>query len=214
MFAACIAVAAFAQPQEGGHKHQGGKPDFEKIKAQQVAFITDQVGLTSKEAEAFWPVYNKIEEQQKELRKAEADAYKALDKALTSGEGNVETLLNNYIKAKEANVNLHVKNAKDYKKILSAEKAAKFFACEEKFRRQQIGRVMGGGHGPQGGPGMTGGHRGHKGHMGAPGQGFGPRGGKEFKGDKNFKGDKDFKGDKNFKGDKPENLEAPAKDNI
>lgn len=178
VLASCIAVAALAQPY-GGHRHQGAKPDFEKIKAQQVAFITDQVGLTAKEAESFWPVYNKIEEKQKELRKAEMDAYKDLDAALKEGKGNVDALLDKYLKAKEANVNLHVKNSKDYKKILSAEKLAKFFTCEEKFRREQIGRMMGGGRGSHSGRGMMGGsHRGHRGHMG-----FAPRGDKAPKGE-------------------------------
>ena len=181
VLASCFAVAALAQPQGGGHRHQGGKPDFEKIKAQNVAFITSEVGLTSKEAEAFWPVYNKIEEQQKELRKAEIDAYKELDKALAEGSGNVSALLDKYLKAKEANVNLHVKNAKDYKKILPAEKAAKFFTCEEKFRRQQIGRMMGGGHGGHKGFGAPGsGRRGHMGGGRGHSQGFGPRANKSF----------------------------------
>ena len=176
VLASCLAVAALAQPQGGGHRHQGGKPDFEKIKAQKVAFITDQVGLTSKEAEGFWPVYNKIEEEQKNLQKAEFDAYRALDKAIAEGQTNVDALLNTYLKAKEANVNLHVKNAKDYKKVLSADKLAKFFTCEEKVRRQQIGRMRGGGHGGHKGFGAPGsGRRGHMGGGRGHSQGFGPR---------------------------------------
>ena len=175
MLAMGIALAAFAQPQGGGHKHMGEKPDFEKIKAEKVAFITEKVGLTSKEAEAFWPVYNKIEDQQNELNKAEREAYMALEKAINDGEGNVDSLLDTYLKAKEANVNLHVKGIKDYKKVLSAEKLAKFYTCDESFRRQQIGRVMGGAN---------------RGHMGMPGGGHHSKGGREFKGDgKQFRGD-------------------------
>lgn len=173
--AVLVAAAAFAQPQ-GGQKKQGGKPDFEKIKAEKVAFITSEVGLTAKEAEAFWPIYNKVESEQAELRKAEHQASAALRKAINEG-SNADALLNDYIKAKEANVNLHLKAAKDYKKVLSADKVAKFYLCEEKFLRQQLGKLGGG----------------HKGH-GAPG-GFN-RGGKPG----NFKGGKPdgFKGDGNF----------------
>ena len=190
MLAMGIALAAFAQPQAGGHRHMGGKPDFEKIKAEKVAFITEKVGLTSKEAEAFWPVYNKIEDQQQALNKAEREAYMALEKALNDGEGNVDALLDTYLKAKEANVNLHVKGIKDYKKVLSAEKLAKFYTCDETFRRQQIGRIMGGSS---------------NGHMGMPGgEGRHSRGGKEFKG-----GNKQFNGDFPPKGPRPD---FPAKD--
>lgn len=146
MLVASIAVLTFAQPQGKPGNGQGHKgPDYEKIKAERVAFITSEVGLTAEEAQAFWPVYNKIEEQQKELMKAERTAFIALSKALSEGQGDVQNLLDAYLKAKAANVNLHVANAKDYKKVLSTEKVAKFFTCEEKFRRQQIGRL--GGHG-------------------------------------------------------------------
>ncbi len=147
LLAAGISVAAFAQPQ-GGHRGHG-KPDFEKIKAEKVAFITSEVGLDAKEAESFWPVYNKIEEEQHALVRAERQAYKALSDAIAAGSG-IEAALDSYLKAKEANVNLHVKNAKDYKKILSADKVAKFYTCEEKFLRRQLGK-LGGGRGPKDG---------------------------------------------------------------
>lgn len=160
-FAACLAVSALAQPQ-GDRKF--GKPDFDKIKAEKVAFITSEVGLTSKEAEAFWPVYNKIEEEQHALTKAERQAYKALSEAVAAGT-DTKALLDTYLKAKEANVNLQVRGAKEYGKVLPAEKVAKFYICEEKFLRTQLGKL--------GGP------KGHQGQMNGA-----PRGGRSPKDDK------------------------------
>jgi hypothetical protein len=40
---------------------------FEQIKAKKVAFITEEIGLTSLEAEKFWPVYNELEKQRFQL---------------------------------------------------------------------------------------------------------------------------------------------------
>lgn len=34
---------------------------IEMIKTKKIAFITEKVGLTSQEAEKFWPVYNQLE---------------------------------------------------------------------------------------------------------------------------------------------------------
>ena len=146
MLSLSIAAVMFAQPQDG-KRPQHGAQDFEKIKAERVAFITSEVGLTAQEAEKFWPVYNEIEEQQQALMKAERQAYKELNKVLEEG-GNVQAALDNYLKAKQENKNLHVANAKKYQKVLSAEKTAKLFTCEEKFRRQQIGKL--GGRAPEG----------------------------------------------------------------
>lgn len=167
-----IAAVALAQPQ-GKPAHKGQRPDFEKMKAERVAFITSEVGLTSEDAQAFWPIYNKVEEQQRELSKAEKTAYIELSKALAEGQGNVDSLLDAYIKAKQANVNLHFASVKEYKKAIGAEKTAKFLTCDEKFRRQQIGKLRGGHNGP-----------------GMPG---GPKDQKWSKGDKVEKAGKDFK---------------------
>lgn len=160
-----IAAVALAQPQ-GKPARNGHHPDFEKMKAERVAFITSEVGLTAEDAQAFWPVYNKVEEQQRDLQKAEKTAYMELSKALKEGQGNVDALLDSYIKAKQANVNLHLAYVKDYKKAIGAEKTAKFLTCDEKFRRQQIGKLRGG----PGGPGMPGGPRGEKPAKGAKGE--------------------------------------------
>ena len=139
-----IAAAALAQPQ-GGKRAQGGpaRPDFEKMKAERVAFITSEVGLTSEDAQAFWPIYNKAESEQRELMKAEKKAYMELSKALAEADTGVDALLDAYIKAKQANVNVHFGYVKEYKKAIGTEKTAKFFSCEEKFRRQQIGKLRG-----------------------------------------------------------------------
>ena len=171
-----IAVAALAQPQ-GRPRQKGQMPDFEKMKAERVAFITSEVGLTSEDAQAFWPIYNKVEEKQRELNKAEKTAFMELSKALKDGDGNVDALLDAYIKAKQANVNLHFANAKEYKKAIGAEKTAKFFTCDEKFRRQQIGKLSGGHGGPR------------EGFHGAPKEGF--KGAPKDGGSKECKGCKD-----------------------
>jgi len=36
---------------------------LELIKTKKIAFMTEQIGLTSLEAEKFWPVYNELEKQ-------------------------------------------------------------------------------------------------------------------------------------------------------
>lgn len=158
MFAVCIAAAAFAQAQGD---HNRAKLDFERIKAEKVAFITSEVGLTSKEAEAFWPIYNKIDAEQRELIKAERKAFKALNEAIKAGT-DTKALLDEWINAKNANVNLHMRAVKEYRKVLSEEKVAKFYTCEEKFLRRQLGKLGGGRKGQ-----MKGQFNGRRGQMGA-----------------------------------------------
>ncbi|MCL7754212.1 sensor of ECF-type sigma factor [Polaribacter sp. Z022] len=45
-----------------------GKKSREKIKALKIAYLTEQLNLTSTEAEKFWPIYNAYSEKQHKLR--------------------------------------------------------------------------------------------------------------------------------------------------
>ena len=57
---------------------QGGrllKEKKEQIKAMKVAYITNELSLTSDEAAKFWPLYNAFEEKQHEIRKQKLKGY-------------------------------------------------------------------------------------------------------------------------------------------
>lgn len=51
---------------------------FEEIKAHKTAFITEKVNLTSTQAEKFWPIYNKHEQEVMALRKTQLEGFKTL----------------------------------------------------------------------------------------------------------------------------------------
>ncbi|WP_298225060.1 sensor of ECF-type sigma factor [Flavobacterium sp.] len=51
------------------------KQKKEQIKALKVAYITEELNLTSEEAAKFWPLYNSFEDKQKEFKKEKKRAY-------------------------------------------------------------------------------------------------------------------------------------------
>ena len=135
---AAFSLAAMAQD----------KPDFknpekmqERFQADKVAFLTQQMDLTVAEAEAFWPVYNEVEATRREAFKLSSEACKALKKALESGEGDINALLDDYIKKRDEARDTDKAAVERYKKVLSAEKVAKYVLAEENFRHRQIGKV-------------------------------------------------------------------------
>lgn len=140
------------QGQQRGHEKSGWS---ERMQAEKVAFLTQYVGLTESEAQAFWPVYNAMEEEGREYAKAEREAFKALNKAVAekAEAAEIGKLTKAYIEASGKGVDKQKYFAK-FSKILAPEKVAKVFLSEERFRRQQISQLRGGeGHhgGPQGG---------------------------------------------------------------
>ena len=150
-----FSVSAFGQ--------EGNMGDFarqwqERLESEKIAFLTNEMSLTPKEAQAFWPVYNQAQKEQREAIEASMKAYADLDRALREGKSGkeIDTLLEKYTKAIDSQ-NSSSRNLKEYLKVLPAEKVAKLLVGEEKFRQSQIHRLrqpMGSGQ-----PGMYGGNR-------------------------------------------------------
>ena len=120
---------------------QGFKEKREKVKALKVAYITEQLELTTDEAQKFWPIYNAFDENQAELRHEKMRAI--LDRFKP---GNVEKLSekdasNSLIqmeKIEEDLFNLKKKFIKDLQSVISAKKIIKLKKAEEDFNRELL----------------------------------------------------------------------------
>ena len=79
VFLSLALVAGFAQAQNNKQDQRKGGNDWrERVRAEQVAFITSELDLSESEAQAFWPVYNDVQKQRREAFKATGEAFKAL----------------------------------------------------------------------------------------------------------------------------------------
>ena len=113
----------------------------EKVKALKVAYITEQLELTTDEAQKFWPIYNAFDENQSELRHEKMRAI--LDRFKP---GNVEKLsekdasnsLAQMEKIEEDLFNLKKKFIKDLQGVISAKKIIKLKKAEEDFNRELL----------------------------------------------------------------------------
>ncbi len=115
----------------------------EKMMAEKIAFITVELGLTSEEAQIFWPVYNEVSKEKDKATHNVFKAFKALEDALNNGkpEKEIAPLLEDYLEALEKQRKTDNEAPAKYRKVLSEEKMAKLFVSEEKFRRQHIRRM-------------------------------------------------------------------------
>ena len=146
-----LGVAAFAQ------KKDEKKDDAwrEKMRAEQVAFITQELNLTEAEAQQFWPVYNDIQAKRRKAYSESFEAMKALKEAVDK-DGDVKVPMENYLSAKKKLEPIEDEAVQRYSKVLPKAKVAKLILSEERFRHNQIGKLGQGG--PQGG--FKGGHQG------------------------------------------------------
>ena len=124
--------------------HKNCNQDWkQKMMSEKIAFLTAEMDLTPEEAQAFWPVYNEVNKRSDEAMHKVFGTFKALEQALNEGksEKEVQKLLDEYLKALDMQKEANKEAADKYKKVLPAEKVARLYVGEERFRRQHIRRL-------------------------------------------------------------------------
>lgn len=117
------------------------QPKREQLKSLKVAYITDQLQLTSDEATKFWPLYNAFEVKQKELRQEKLRSY--MDR-LDGGEvdkmsdKDALSLLNQMENTEEEIYQLRKKFVTNLKGVLAPIKIIKLKKAEEGFNRKLL----------------------------------------------------------------------------
>jgi len=126
----CSSVG-FAQPKQGKR---------DRIKALKIAFISDQLELTSEEAEKFWPIYNTFEDKKFELQHEKMKSY--MNRIETDmgklSENEAKNLLAQMEKTEDELHQLRKKFNQDVKSVLSAQKLVKLYKAEEQFRKNLL----------------------------------------------------------------------------
>ena len=62
------------------YSQQRNNIDIDRVKSHKIAFITNELNLTAKEAQVFWPVYNEHEKLMSQYRRDEINAMKMVVK--------------------------------------------------------------------------------------------------------------------------------------
>lgn len=114
----------------------------EKIKALKTAYITEQLDLSSAEAEKFWPVYNVYEDQMMELRQKERrEVFQMLRDGLDAmSDAEANALLDKAMSIKTKELEYNHELVENLRKVLSPKKIIKLKKVEEDFKRQLLDR--------------------------------------------------------------------------
>lgn len=112
----------------------------ERIKALKVAFITEQLGLTTEEAQGFWPIYNTFEEETnairfKEMRVIRKDIRENLD-SMNDTEANA--LIKRFNTAEDRMHKLRMELSEKLARIIPPKKIIQLKIAEDDFRRKML----------------------------------------------------------------------------
>ena len=167
-----LSVALIAFCFTAGAQNNPGGDWMSRMRSEKIAFLTTEIGLTPEEAQVFWPLYNKAEAEETAAFNETRKCFSALNEAVQQkkSQSEISKLLHDYTAAVSKSQGIQAKYVSQYEKVLSAEKVAKLFLAEERFRNNQIMRLQGGGFNGGGGFNNNGGNRGGMRGFGFPGR--------------------------------------------
>lgn len=128
-----LLIIAFSYiPAQSQDADQG---KWERIKALKVAFFTQELNLSEKVAEKFWPIYNKYEKDRRSLQKREHVDLNNVE-CMTEAEAN--NLLKEFLSVENEEFVIKQKLFQDLKKIISAKDIIKLHKLEDEFHKKLI----------------------------------------------------------------------------
>ncbi|KAA3632315.1 MAG: hypothetical protein DWQ02_14945 [Bacteroidetes bacterium] len=110
----------------------------QKINAAKVAYITDRLDFSEKEAAAFWPVYNKFEAEKKAINKK----YAVNDDLEMMTDGEAEKAMLDRLQMEEEINKLKRNYYWEFKKIIPPRKIALLNKAEREFKKMVLNRSM------------------------------------------------------------------------
>lgn len=111
----------------------------EKIKAMKVAFITQRLNLTPEEAQVFWPIYNKYQEDKRTIQKSfRPNLQSAKNDFLDLSDKEAQALINKNIERKQALIDLEARFLKNVQNAISAKKTLMLLKAEQDFQKELV----------------------------------------------------------------------------
>ena len=111
---------------------------LDRVQAQRVAFITEKIDMTSKEAEKFWPMFNEYEKEEERIRKEFMGKHKRISNM--SNEEAKQLLIKRF-DMDQALLDNKRKYYLQLSDIISPRKLAGFTKADREFKRLLLNRI-------------------------------------------------------------------------
>lgn len=147
-------VMSMAQPPENRDNRQ----KREQIQAQKIAFIATQLSLSAEEAQKFWPIYNRYEEEIEALRHERRGYMRELRRQEGISDDRAYELTEKIFETEKKEATIRLNYLGEFSLVLGKKKATMVFIAEEKFKHELLEQLKKDGRTPPPPPGEGGGH--------------------------------------------------------
>ena len=111
----------------------------DKLKSQKVAYFSNNIDLSSREAEKFWPVYNEYNNQRETISQERNKVLRQLSNAENmENDKEVKALLDSYTACVTKEAELFRKYYQKFLEILPPKKVVRLYITEEQFKQMLL----------------------------------------------------------------------------
>lgn len=108
-----------------------------RIESKKIAFITQKLDLSPKEAQKFWPIYNEYQSKMKDFRNQNKIDWGAEE----IDDNNANAFLEKLINREQKELDIKREYFNNLKTAVSPKKIAQFYILEQKFRQEILKNI-------------------------------------------------------------------------
>ena len=138
LFGMLMLICTITQAQDKKRDHRNS----ERLESQKIAYITSKLDLTVEEAEKFWPIYNKYQDQHRELRnesRAMIEDARKSDETVTEDEAKEIVMKGLEMEAQELELKRSFVN--EASTVISMKKIARLQVIEREYKRSMLDKI-------------------------------------------------------------------------
>ena len=114
----------------------------EQIQKERIAYFTEAIGLTSEEAQLFWPIYNEMENKRTALFDERASIiHKFMNEPDKLSDKQIDDHLNRLVAIQQKEMSLPAEYDAKFRKVLPARKVMNLYVAEMGFRNYLLQKM-------------------------------------------------------------------------
>jgi hypothetical protein len=119
-----------------------GKAFGEQMQVERIAYFTEKIGLTTEEAQLFWPIYNEMDNRRTVLFEERASImHKYMNNSDDLSDKQVEEQLNRLVAIQQQEMAMPAEYDAKFRKVLSARKVMNLYVAEMGFRNYLLQKM-------------------------------------------------------------------------
>ena len=130
------------QAQNKDHRKDHHKEHHKKVKAYRISFLTEELDLSTAEAEKFWPLFRRYDKAKDSLHKAYYQNHRWLKDSLTYlTDASAMELIEQHYQKEHQLMKKKEEMAQAFAEVIGAKKTLKFLHLEHRFRQRLVDKM-------------------------------------------------------------------------